>query len=67
MMPSSVYTLDDETKAFVIACYEQATTQEVLPSRALPRLLLDLQHAAIAHAEHETQQARKSTRKGKSD
>ena len=65
MMPSTVYTLDDSTKAFIIACYEQATTEEVLPSRALPRLLLDLQHAAMAQAEHEAQQARKSSRTDK--
>jgi len=60
MMPSSVYALDDATKAFIIACYEQATTEEVLPSRALPRLLLDLQHAALVQADFEVEQARKS-------
>lgn len=60
MMPASVYMLDEQAKAFIVACYEQATTEEALPSRALPRLLLDLQHAALAQAEFEVEQARKS-------
>ena len=53
LMPVGVERLDDEIRAFIIMCYEQATTQEVIPSRQLPQVLLDLQHAAIAQGERD--------------
>ena len=61
MMPSSVYALDDDVKGFILVCFEQATTQEVMPSRSLPQLLQDLQRTAVAQADFERELSRSSS------
>lgn len=60
MMPASVYTLDDDVKSFILACFEQATTQEVMPSKSLPQLLQDLQRCVVSQADFEVELSRKS-------
>ena len=61
MMPASVYNAPQEVKAFAVACYEQACTQEAMPSRSLPQLLQDLQRAAVSQADYEVELARASS------
>lgn len=64
MMPASIYNAPQEVKAFVVACYEQACTQDVMPSRALPQLLQDLQRTAVNQADYEVELARASSEDG---
>ena len=47
LVPAEIWDAPDSVKALLIALYEDATQQEILPPRRLPALLQGLQEAAL--------------------
>ena len=51
LMPKEVWDAPDSVKQLLVALYEDATKQELMPTRQLPVLFRGLQDAAVVLAE----------------
>lgn len=54
LMPREIWAVPDSVKQLLIALYEDATKQELMPTRQLPVIFRGLQNAALVLAEQDS-------------